>query len=170
VVEIAPDQNGDLEVREAVLVQEGTRDIVLQKRPLVIPTVTSPHKAANALLARHPLAMVLPRFQEITEFNASEAVRMEHPTGKPRIHTNDWTYVLSIDSETGHIADVSQYDRRTNLLLKRVIFEGWHEAPSGRVIPLNVYVRTFEGDDSKPVVEVRFVKIEEEEVPILGKE
>ena len=160
-VEIVPDNHGDLVVYEAVLVRKGTRDIFLRKRPLDIPIVTKPEASGNLLLARHPLAMVLPEFQELIEFEETGSARREGPSGKTRIYTNTWMYELNQDSETGQLSGLTQYHRKSGKLLKHVAFEGWHEAPSGRTIPSNVYVRTYRGSQNQPVVELHFLDVQE---------
>lgn len=163
VVNIIPDENGDLRVREGIRVPapEGEGTAFMAAEDISIPVVTEPSLVPNVLFGRHPLALVLDEYRELMELPAMTG-RGESAFGLREDHIdNHWHYMFFRSLENGQVERVALFDRNTGGLFLRAHFSDWHEAPSGRMIPGTAILRTFKGDQDRPVVEVHVTNFEE---------
>ena len=159
-VSIVPAAEGNLQLNEEVLLTGGMNGRVARLRPVSIPIATDPHQSANLIRARHPLAEVLPELQEILKIDNPIQPVAAGPAMREVI-MGTWVLKMHYDRETHQLSDVAQYDRKTGILVKKSVYAKWFVSPSGQRLPGEVTVRTYTGDERKPVVEVRYSGIEE---------
>lgn len=159
-VSIASVAEGDLELNEEVILPEGTGPRVGRKRPVPIPIATDPYRSLATLRARHPLAEVLPEFQAMLMLGNPVRPLAQSDTARA-IAMGSWWLALHYDPETRELSHVEQRDGQTGLLVKRTSYAKWFISPSGQRLPGEVIVRTFAGNDRRPIVEVRYSGIVE---------
>ncbi len=163
VVNIIPDENGDLVVREGIRVpaEDGQGHRYFAAEDIHIPLGTDPHRAPNPLFGRHPMALVDEDYREVLGFPPLVS-RMEGDRETLEEHMdNHWHYMVYRSIESGEVETVVLFDRNTGGVFLRASYGDWHEGPSGRMIPGRAVLRTFKGDQDRPVVEVRIANMEE---------
>ncbi len=163
VVNIVPDENGDLIVREGIRVPgeggEGVR--YLAAEDLHIPLATDPFRAPNPIFGRHPLALVSEELREVINFPPLVRTREGEFQDIEEHVDNHWHYVVYRNHENGQVDQIVLFDRNTGGVFMRAHYDNWHQSPSGRMIPGTAIMRTFKGDQDKPVVEVHVANMEE---------
>lgn len=131
---------------------------------LFLPVGPEPNKTINPLMALHPFTMITPEFEVVRELNEPDILSRDETPELEVITTPDWIYRIHRDPETGRVHGIEQVVADQGWLFRETLYEDYHEAPSGRVIPGRVVTRThFEG--RVPYAELVFEKIVENEAP-----
>lgn len=156
VVEISQEDEGDLVYRESAIYDHDAGYDLFPLGDLKLPVATAPSRSVNSLLSLHPLGFIDPDFLPLRDLLEPFGEGDETDAGFREHVTPSFIYRIWEDPESRLVSEIRQYVREDGSIVRRIAYEDYYRAPSGRIIPRTVIMRTFLKDEEKPVTQLRF--------------